>query len=90
MHDSSLKRTTGIKKHIGNATYAQVRELDAGSWFSEEYSDSYIPTLDEVLQLAKGKVQLNIEIKPDKNNWHLEESVVELIHEYELSEGIVS
>lgn len=89
MHDSSLKRTTGLKKHIGNATYAQVRELDAGSWFSEEYSDSYIPTLDEVLQLAKGKVQLNIEIKPDKNNWHLEESVVELIHEYELSEDCI-
>lgn len=89
MHDSNLWRTTGIKKDIGMTTYEEVRNLDAGSWFSDAYSQCYIPTLEEVLEIAKGNTQLNIEIKPDKTNWHLEASVVELIHEYDLAEECI-
>lgn len=62
-HDTSLRRCTGRNANIYDLTFAQVRELDAGRWFSARYAGTQIPTLEEVLDLCKGKIQLNIEIE---------------------------
>ena len=89
MHDSNTKRTTGVKKNIWNLTYEELSELDAGSWFSEEYENTKIPTLEEVLEMAKGRLMLNIEIKLTGHEQHLEESVAELIEEYDMVDECV-
>lgn len=82
LHDPSLKRTTGVKKYIWELTYDEVLELDAGSWFSDEFIGAKIPTLDEVLQYCKGKINLNIEIKMNGHSQDLETKVVRLIEQY--------
>lgn len=78
-HDVNLKRITGVKSNIWSKTYEEIKDLDAGSWFSEEFSEERIPTLDEVIKYSKGKIKLNIELKPNAKNKNLEESVVEII-----------
>jgi glycerophosphoryl diester phosphodiesterase len=83
-HDKNLKRTTGIDAYVEDLTYGEIRQFDAGSWFSEEYKGEQIPTLREAIELIKGRAKLNIELKPDVQNKHLEESVAELIEEYDL------
>lgn len=80
-HDNNLKRITGINKKIWKVTYDDIKDIDVGSWFSEEFSDQRIPTLDEVLKFCKGKIKLNIEIKPSGHEKNLEESVVHIIEE---------
>ena len=89
MHDSSLKRTTGEKMYVWELTLEEIRELDAGSWHSEEYEGTRIPTLEEVLKLCKGKIVMNIEIKGDKHNEGIEELVVDLIEEYDMEKQCV-
>jgi glycerophosphoryl diester phosphodiesterase len=80
-HDNNLKRITGINKNIWKVKYNDIKDIDIGSWFNEEFSDQRIPTLDEVLKFCKGKLRLNIELKPSGHEKHLEESVVRILEE---------
>ncbi|GAB6137522.1 glycerophosphodiester phosphodiesterase [Halanaerobaculum tunisiense] len=63
-HDANLERITGADLRIKDLTLAQLKQYDIGSWFAERFRGERIPTLQEVIQLVKGKVQLNIELKP--------------------------
>ena len=80
MHDSNLKRTTGVNKDIWDVDYADIQNLDAGSWFDPAYANARIPTLEETLQFVDKRAKLNIEIKPTKHGSDtLEQDVAELI-----------
>lgn len=78
-HDTNLKRTTGKDANIYDLTYEEVKQLDAGSFFSEKFKGTKIPSLQEVMDLCKGKIRLNIEIKPSSESPDLEEKVARLI-----------
>ncbi len=79
MHDSSLKRTTGVKKHIWEVTYDEIKDLDNGSFYSPSYRFTRIPTLDQVMKLTKGKLYLNIEIKRTGHDEGIVEKTLEII-----------
>jgi glycerophosphoryl diester phosphodiesterase len=64
-HDEKLTRCTNGKGRIAEYTLSELKKLDAGSWFGEEYKDARIPTLEEVLALCRNKIALNIEIKTE-------------------------
>ena len=84
LHDESLKRTTGVNKMIWNMDYAEVSLLDAGIWMGEEYKNTPIPTLQDVFELCKGKVNLNLDLKYDTHIPNLESKVVAMIEEYDM------
>lgn len=89
MHDTSAYRTTGVAKNITDMTYAEVKNLDAGYWFSEKYRGERVPSLEEVLKLAKGKIKLNIEIKAAPDSEEVAQKVVELIDKYSMEDECV-
>lgn len=88
-HDTSLKRVAGVNKKVSDLTLEQIKKLDVGSWFSSEYQGEQIPTLEEVMEYAKGKIDLNIEIKNLGNSSGLPEKVIELVEKYEMQEQCV-
>ncbi|MBH0229785.1 glycerophosphodiester phosphodiesterase [Halobacillus yeomjeoni] len=64
IHDENLRRTTNGTGFVQDYTYAQLRLLDAGSWFNPKFSDTYIVTLDEFLRWFKNHPMfLNVELK---------------------------
>jgi len=65
IHDETLDRTTNGTGIVQDHSLAELRRLDAGSWFSREFHNARIPTLEEVLELVDGRILLNIEIKPE-------------------------
>ena len=88
MHDSNLKRTTGVNKDIWDVDYADIQNLDAGSWFDPAYANARIPTLEETLQFVDKRAKLNIEIKPTKHGSDtLEQDVAELITRYQYTDA---
>ena len=88
MHDSNLKRTTGVDKGIWDVDYADIQNLDAGSWFDPAYANARIPTLEETLQFVDKRAKLNIEIKPTKHGSDtLEQDVAELITRYQYTDA---
>ncbi|WP_240419772.1 glycerophosphodiester phosphodiesterase [Paenibacillus periandrae] len=63
IHDQTVDRTSDGTGRVVDLTLEQLREVDAGRWFNEKFTGERIPTLDEVLNLSRGKAGLLIEIK---------------------------
>jgi glycerophosphoryl diester phosphodiesterase len=53
MYDADVARTTDGKGKVEELTLAELRKLDAGSWFDPVFAGERVPTLDEVLGLLK-------------------------------------
>lgn len=88
-HDTTLKRTAGVNQKIQDLTYEELLALDVGKWFSKEFEGTKIPTLEAVMDYAKGKIDLNIEIKNLGNASELPEKVLELVNDHEMQEQCV-
>ncbi len=70
IHDETLERTTSGKGRVIDLTLDELNQLDAGSKFHSSFSGERIPALREVLEMAKRKVLVNIELKKgDYGRW---------------------
>ena len=61
-HDPVLDRTTDGRGRLSERTFADLRSLDAGSFFSEEFRGERIPSLAEVLDAIGWKALINVEL----------------------------
>jgi glycerophosphoryl diester phosphodiesterase len=53
MHDWTLDRTTNGSGPVWSHTFAEIANLDAGSWYSPDFAGTTIPTLDEFLSILR-------------------------------------
>ena len=69
IHDQTVDRTTNGKGAVKQFTLAELKKLDAGSWFSPAFRGETIPTIDEVFQLLarypQAEVLIAVDIKQD-------------------------
>lgn len=64
-HDDTLERTTNGSGPVAQHTYDHIRNLEAGSWFSDGFAGIKIPTLEEAVEvLLEHNMGVNVEIKP--------------------------
>lgn len=69
MHDDTLDRTTDGAGPVAARDAAELRALDAGIWFGNEYAGEHVPTFDAAATLCRGLgLWANVEIKPDPDN----------------------
>lgn len=47
-----LERISGVNRAVNRLKLAEIKELDAGAWFSDEFKGVRVPTLDEALAAA--------------------------------------
>lgn len=83
IHDAALDRTTNGRGMVCDYTLAELKALDAGSWFAPRFKGEHLPTLEEVLDRVDGRVPLNIEIKksayePSHPQDAIENQIIEL------------
>ncbi|NCB04650.1 MAG: TRAP transporter large permease subunit [Clostridia bacterium] len=88
IHDYDLKRLAGTDRQVSELTLRELKQLDVGRWFSPAYQNTRIPTLDEVIRATKGRIKLNIELKPSALPG-LEAAVVEVIRAHNLESDCV-
>jgi glycerophosphoryl diester phosphodiesterase len=62
-HDADIARMSNGKGLIGDLTLAELRQLDFGGKFDAKFKDEPIPTLREVLELCKGKIDVMLDLK---------------------------
>ena len=73
IHDLTVDRTTNGTGAVKSLTLEEIRGLDAGQ-------GEVVPTLEEVLQFAKGRILVNIELKQMGDTYPgLEEKVLDVI-----------
>lgn len=65
VHDSTLDRTTDGRGSVRDQSLDQIRQVDAGSWFADDFRGERVPTLQEVLELARHRALVLIEVKAD-------------------------
>ncbi len=63
IHDHTVQRTTDGHGYVKDMTLAELKKLDAGSWYGARFAGERIPTLDELLAWARDRVAVAIEIK---------------------------
>ena len=81
MHDRTVDRTTSGKGAVADMTYAEIRALDAGSWFGAAFKGERVPSLQEALELNAQHTRWNIEIKATSNTtWNPAQKVLEQVY----------
>jgi glycerophosphoryl diester phosphodiesterase len=65
IHDQTLDRTTDGSGEVSQFTLAELKQLDAGTWFNPSFAGERISTLEEVFAEVKGRILLNVEIKSE-------------------------
>ena len=99
LHDETLERTTDAGEVFparepwmaGAFTLEEVKQLDAGSWYGEEYAGQEVPTLQEVIDLVGDEADLYIETKSPEVYPGMEERLLEVLAENDLGgdEGVI-
>mgnify|MGYP006275692575 CR=1 FL=1 len=87
-HDENLERVAGVDLRIEDAPYEELRKLDVGSWFADSFTGERLPLLEEVLDLLRGDVVYDIELKTRHTGdpaRHLVESVLEVIERFDVA-----
>ncbi|MBM6615929.1 glycerophosphodiester phosphodiesterase [Desemzia sp. RIT804] len=95
MHDETVDRTTNSQGLVNSYTLAELKLLDAGSWFNEKFPEkaagSYegltVPTLREVFEEFGASVNYYIETKSPDNYDNMEQKLMDLLNEFHLLEN---
>lgn len=91
MHDTTLSRTTDVEEvfpgrapwRVSDFTYEEIRQLDAGSWFSEEYAGEPVPTMADMVELLRPtRAGILMELKSPALYPGIEEQVAEEFADY--------
>ncbi|MCL4531937.1 MAG: glycerophosphodiester phosphodiesterase, partial [Actinobacteria bacterium] len=90
MHDPAVDRTTDGRGLVKDMTLAEVRRLNAAARFPAATGPERVPTLDEVLEWAAGRLPVAIEIKGGPIHYpDIEGRVVGAIRRHRLSDSTV-
>ncbi|SDX15513.1 glycerophosphoryl diester phosphodiesterase [Ruegeria halocynthiae] len=89
-HDSDFMKLAGVPIKVWDATMEDVSEIDIGSWFGPEYASERAPTLREVLEAAKGKSKVIIELKYYGHDVDLENRVAAIVEGLDMQDDIAT
>ena len=54
LHDSATDRVAHVHKVVKDSTLAELKKLDVGAWFNQDWLGVQIPTLREILAILGG------------------------------------
>lgn len=63
LHDKDTKRVAGVDRLVADQTFAELRQLDVGSWKGKQFAGEKIPTLEEMLATVPAGRRMFVEIK---------------------------
>lgn len=91
MHDEMVNRTTDGIGFVKDYTFSEIKKLDAGSYFSKEYVNEKVPSVEELLLMVKGKnIILNFEIKNNIIEYQkIEEKLLDIIYRYGMQRNVI-
>ena len=90
IHDALVDNVTDGRGYVSNYTLRELKQLDAGRWFSKEFQGERIPTLEEALDILRSFKVINIELKNDLVPYEgIEEIFLSFISNLDIKERII-
>ncbi|MEN8188254.1 MAG: glycerophosphodiester phosphodiesterase [Thermodesulfobacteriota bacterium] len=81
VHDSDFMKLAKVNLKVWEGTLSRIGEIDIGSWFDPKFSSERVPTLRQVLEAARGKARVLIELKYYGHDEQLEKRVAEIVEQ---------
>ena len=76
LHDETLDRTTNGTGYIKDKLASEIDQLDAGSWYHEDFKGEKVPRLKSLLLEIRGEVKIYFDVKQADL-----EKLIELVYE---------
>lgn len=89
IHDKDLMKVAGSALRVYDAPLEALRQVDIGSYRAAQFADQRVPLFAEVLELARGRIKLNVELKYYGQEQQLEARVAELIEAHGMADDVV-
>jgi len=89
IHDGDLMRMGSDPRKVKDLTLAEIQAIDIGSKRGPQYAGERVPTLAEVIDFARGRFRVNIELKYNVPDPQLAAAVVDLLREVRFLDQVV-
>ncbi|BCJ86571.1 glycerophosphodiester phosphodiesterase [Effusibacillus dendaii] len=96
MHDEKVDRTTNGTGYVKDHTLAEIKRLDAGSWFNNAYPDKSkaayvglaVPAFEEVVAKFGRNARFFIELKSPEKYPAIEQKLLQILEKNGLLDGV--
>lgn len=87
-HDKNFARLSGEKKTSRELTLDEIKKLKIKDEFDKNRESQKIPTLDEMLDISKGKIGVFIELKGSTADEKMVDDVVKMVKEKNMEKEV--
>lgn len=88
-HDKTFKRLCGVSKASSDMNLEEIKNLKVENEFDDEKESQPVATLEEMLETAKGKIGLFIELKGSTADNKMVDDVVKMVKERKMEKEVV-
>jgi len=89
VHDGDLMRMGDDPRKVSELTAAEIAAIDIGRKLGERFTGEFPPTLEEVIDLVRGRMRINIELKYNVPDPGLAPAVVDLLRRKDFLDEVV-
>ena len=89
VHDGDLMRMGDDPRKVSELTAAEIATIDIGRKYHAKFTGEYPPTLEDVIDLVRGRMRINIELKYNVPDPGLAPAVVELLRRTDFLDQVV-
>jgi glycerophosphoryl diester phosphodiesterase len=79
MHDGDFMRMAGDARKVSQVTAAEAAAIDIGSRYDSRFAGESPPLLSDVIELARGRMKINVELKYNVPDPGLAPAVIDLL-----------
>ena len=87
-HDSDFMKSSNVPTKVWDVTRDDLAGIDVGSWFDPAYASERVPLLIDVLEAARGRAGVIIELKYYGHDQDLERRVAAIVEEAGMADQI--
>jgi glycerophosphoryl diester phosphodiesterase len=89
VHDSDFMRTSRVDLKVWGGAWDEVQGIDVGSWFGPQFANERVPRLRDVLERARGRAKVTIELKYYGHDQNLEQRVIDLVEQMGMTQDVI-
>ncbi|WP_067142071.1 glycerophosphodiester phosphodiesterase family protein [Oceanivirga salmonicida] len=80
-HDATFNRVSGVNKTPMEMTFEEIKKLEVKNEFDENKPSRKVATFEEILDTAKGKIGVFVELKEKSADYKMVDDVVKMIED---------